>query len=89
MADTYGEVQIVATSGRIICDVLSRNYDTTGRLHKDHALISLPLPAAMRLHRLLADAIVAAEGASPNQASLWSNATTQAVAGEGRRRLSR
>jgi hypothetical protein len=72
MADTYGQIQIVAMHDRVVCDIAGRNYDVSGLLQKERALVNLPLSAAIQLHRLLADAIVAAEEAVPTQACLWS-----------------
>jgi hypothetical protein len=72
MADTYGHIQIVAMHDRVVCDIAGRNYDVSGQLHNEHAVVNLPLSAAIQLHRLLADAIVAAEEAVPTQACLWS-----------------
>ena len=56
-AGTFGEIQIVAGQHHVIMDVQSRNYDTAGHLHRDHALASLSLSAAAHLRDLLDEAL--------------------------------
>jgi|SRR4051794_17446586 hypothetical protein len=76
---TFGEVQIVAIPGRVVVDLQTQNYDTTGSLNRDHALASLPLDAAIQLRDLLSEAIVAAENARPHHPGIWSDATNRTV----------
>jgi hypothetical protein len=74
-AGTWGEIQIVPCYESIVLDVQARNYDTSGHLHRDHALASLSLTTAIRLHALLGQAIQAAVDVEPRQPGLWSEAT--------------
>jgi hypothetical protein len=76
---TFGEVQIVAVSNRVVVDLQTQNYDTGGFLNRKHALASLPLDAAVQLRDLLSEAIVAAENARPHHPGIWSDATNRAV----------
>lgn len=70
---TFGEVQIVASQEHVTVDMQTRNYDTTGHLHCDHALANLSLIAAMRLRDLLDEAIDHAHGIAldTRQTSRW------------------
>jgi hypothetical protein len=77
-AGTWGEIQIVPRHKTIVPDLQARTYDTAGHLHRDHALASLSLTTAIRLHALLGEAIQAACDAGLRQPELWSAATMQA-----------
>ncbi len=74
LADTFGEVQIVAAPNRVVLDLQALNYDTAGFLHRDYALASLSVGAAVQLRDLLSAAIVAAADMPPVQPGIWSNA---------------
>jgi len=76
---TFGEVQIVAISNRVVVDLQTQNYDTAGFLNRNHALASLPLDAAIQLRDVLSEAIVTAENARPHHPGIWSDATNHAV----------
>jgi hypothetical protein len=80
VSGTFGDAQIVATPSRILIDLQSRNWDSTGSLHKEHAIANLPIDTAIRLHDLLGAAIDASTDANPHQPGLWSDATTTALA---------
>jgi hypothetical protein len=88
-AGTYGEIQIVATAGNILIDATTRNYDTAGHLHRDHALASLSLSAAARLRDLLAEAVDHANSITldTRQTALWSDITVAAEAARFVRRV--
>jgi hypothetical protein len=79
-ADTFGEIQIVAGSDRLVVDVQARNYDTAGHLHRDHALADLSLAAAARLRDLLSEAIEHCHSVTLDrrQTALWSNSASTA-----------
>jgi hypothetical protein len=77
---TFGEAQVVALPSRVIIDLQTRNYDTIGHLHHDHALADLSVATAIRLRDLLDEAIVAASDAPPHQPGLWSESTNRAIA---------
>lgn len=79
IADTWGQIQIIAMPERIALDIQARNYDTAGHLHRDHALANLPLATAIRLRALLSEAIEAALDCEPRQPGLWSDTTMRAV----------
>jgi hypothetical protein len=85
MSDTWGEAQIVAMRDRIVLDIQSRNYDSTGHLKLDHALANLPLRDAIRLRGLLGEAIAAAAEATPPQPGLWSDTVNAATKARTRR----
>jgi hypothetical protein len=77
---TFGEIQIVAGQDHVIVDVQARNYDTSGHLHRDHALANLSLASAARLRDLLDEAITHAHSVTldTRQTALWSPATYSA-----------
>jgi hypothetical protein len=77
---TFGELQVTACREHVLVDVQSRNYDTVGDLHCEHALARLPLPKALRLRDLLDQAIEASRVAA--QPGLRSNSAVASVAGE-------
>jgi hypothetical protein len=87
-AGTWGEAQIVAVAARnVVLDLQTRNYDTTGVLHRQHALANLPLSAAVRLRDLLDEAIQTALDTSADaQPGLWSDATVRDIAARCGRR---
>lgn len=66
----------------LVLDVQARNYDTAGFLRRDHAVVNIYVQTAVRLHRILGEAIEASldASASHSQPGLWSDATTAAVA---------
>jgi hypothetical protein len=84
ISDTFGEAQIVAVPSRIIIDIETKNYDTAGFLHKDHALASLSVDAAAELRDALTAAIAAAANAIPAHPGIWSDATNRPVRRVGR-----
>jgi len=73
-ADTWGSADIVAASDRVVLDIETRNYNTTGHLCRDHALACLSLASAERLRDLLSEAIAVATYMAPHahQTALWS-----------------
>jgi len=77
---TFGEVDLVASSRGVVLSVMSRNYDTTGRLHEDGALAGLSVAEARRLSRLLDEAIAVAEDCVVDQPDFWSDPTIQHMA---------
>lgn len=81
-AGTWGETQIVATKETVVVDLQTRNYDTAGYLHRDHAMANLSLSAAVRLRDLLSEAIdhAASVTLDVRQTALWSPTTVAAVA---------
>jgi hypothetical protein len=85
---TWGDAQIVASPSHVLVDLNTRNYDTAGHLHRDHALASLSLSAAARLRDLLAEAVDHANSVALDirQTALWSDPalTAQAVRFAGR-----
>jgi len=80
LAETFGEIQLVASAGRLLIDVQSRNYDATGYLRREHALANLPLNLAKRFQHLLNEAIRAAEVAPPPQPPSWSESAYRRAA---------
>lgn len=76
VSGTFGELQVVASGDSVVVDVQSRAYDTTGRLHRDHAATRLPLRIAMRLRDLLDRAIVVSADFAPRSRGAGSNAAT-------------
>lgn len=88
-AGTFGEIQLVAASDRVMIETSARNYDALGHLHREHALANLPLDAAIRFRDLLSEAINHACSATLDgrQTALWSDTTVKAEAQRfGRRR---
>lgn len=86
---TFGSLQIVAADDRVLIDATTRNYDTLGHLHKEHALADLPLDVAVRFRDLLTVAIehVFSVKLNGKQTALWSETTLREQAGRfGRRR---
>jgi hypothetical protein len=80
---TFGELQVTAAREHVVVDVQSRNYNTVGQLHCEHALVKLPLETAMRLRDLLDQAIQTSQGIlDPTQPGLWSDSTVAFVADE-------
>jgi hypothetical protein len=79
---TWGEIQIVWTAENLVLDVQARNYDTTGHLRRDHAMVSISVQTAVRLRHILGEAIEASldVSAARSQPGLWSDATTGAIA---------
>ncbi len=68
LAGTFGTIQIVPQSnghGVVLC-VTGRNYTVDGFLSVTGAVVKIPLNDAIRLHGILASAIVAAEAAAAN-----------------------
>jgi hypothetical protein len=79
---TWGEIQIAWGAENLVLDVQARNYDTAGFLRRDHAVVNIYVQTAVRLHRILGEAIEASldASASHSQPGLWSDATTAAIA---------
>jgi hypothetical protein len=77
---TFGEQQVTVAREHVVVDLQSRNYDTGGHLHCEHALARLPLQKARRLRDLLDQAIEASRVTT--QPGLWSNSAIASVAGE-------
>nr|WP_294560021.1 hypothetical protein [uncultured Rhodopila sp.] len=75
LSGTFGDAQIVAAGSRIIIDLQTRNYDSSGILRKAHALANMPLETASQIRDLLSQAIAAAAEAPQHQPGMWSNAT--------------
>jgi len=80
---TFGELRVTAAHEHVVVDVRSRNYDTAGRLHCDHALARLPLEPAKRLRDLLDAALAASTNVASGSLGIWGNA---ALKGSTRRR---
>jgi hypothetical protein len=80
VAGTFGELQVTGCREHVVVDVRSRNYDTVGHLHCEHALARLPLQKALQLRDLLDQAIEASRATA--QPGLWSNSAVASVAGE-------
>lgn len=82
IASATATVQIVGTPGRgVLLDLQSRNFDTAGRVHEDHAIALLPLDTAERLLTALNDAVLAASGMDAcRQPGLWSDSALEALA---------
>lgn len=87
---TWGEAQIVSLGGQnVLLDLQTRNYDTTGVLHRQHALANLPIATAIRIHDLLNAAIeTALDSPASGQPGLWSDSTVRALAERSHRRAS-
>jgi hypothetical protein len=84
---TFGELQVTERCKHVVLDVRSRNYDTTGHLHYEHALARLPLQKALQLRDLLDRAIEASRVTiATAQPGLWSNSAIASVAGKLLRR---
>jgi hypothetical protein len=85
---TWGEAQIVSLGDQnVLLDLQTRNYDTTGVLHRQHALANLPIATAIRIRDLLNAAIETALDDPANvQPGLWSDSTIRALAERSRRR---
>jgi hypothetical protein len=81
---TYGEVDIVASDRGVLLSLTGRNYDTIGALHRGSALANLTVADARRISRLLLEAVAVCR-ADPRQPSLWSKATTRALANQPHR----
>ncbi len=79
---TWGEIQIAWAAESLVLDVQARNYDTAGFLRRDHAVVNIYVQTAVRLHRILGEAIEASLDASAwrGQPGLWSDATTASIA---------
>ena len=75
VSGTFGDAQIVAAGSRIIIDLQTRNYNSSGILCKAHALANLPLETASQIRDLLSQAIAAAAEAPQHQPGMWSDAT--------------
>ena len=88
LADTFGEVQIVAAPDRVVLDLQALNYDTAGFLHRDYALASMSLATAIQLRDLLSQAIAAAADRPSVRPSVWSNTSDADVARRVGRRAS-
>jgi hypothetical protein len=87
-AGTFGEIQIVTASGKVVVDLFTRNYDTAGHLNRGHALANLSLSAAVQLRDLLSEAIDHSASAELDirQTRRWPGATTAHTAARiGRR----
>ncbi len=87
-AGTFGEIQIVTASGKVVVDLFTRNYDPAGHLNRGHAVANLSLSAAVQLRDLLSDAIEQAASAEldTRQIRLWPDATPALAAARiGRR----
>jgi hypothetical protein len=83
VAGTFGELQVTAAHEHVVVDVQSRNYNTVGHLHCEHALVKLPLETAVRLRDLLDQAIETSQGIlDATQPGLWSDSTVAFIAGE-------
>jgi hypothetical protein len=83
VAGTFGELQVAAAHKHVVVDVQSRNYNTVGHLHCEHALVKLPLETAMRLRDLLDQAIETSQDVlDAAQPGLWSDSTVAFVASE-------
>lgn len=83
----FGELQVTGCREHVVVDVQSRNYDTVGHLHCEHALARLPLQKAIQLRDLLDQAIEASRVTfASSQPGLWSNSAVESVAGEITRR---
>lgn len=80
VSGTFGDAQIVATSSRVLLDLQTRNYNSAGVLHKQHALANMPLDTATRLRDLLNQAIAAATDATQHQPGLWSDSAVSDIA---------
>jgi hypothetical protein len=77
IAGTFGRVALGVSDRALVLQTIGRNYDTTGFLHVDAAQVRLPINDAIRLHKMLADAITAAEQQpDTRQTALWSDAMT-------------
>jgi hypothetical protein len=84
---TFGELQVTAYREHVLVEVQSRNYDTVGHLHCEHALARLPLQKALQLRGLLDRAIEASRVTfATSQPGLWSNSAVASVAGKFWRR---
>jgi hypothetical protein len=83
VAGTFGELQVTGYREHVVVDVQSRNYDTVGQLHCEHALARLPLQKALQLRDLLDRAIEASRVTfATSQAGLWSDSAVESVADE-------
>ena len=82
-AGTFGEIQIVSGRERILVDLQTRNYDTTGHLHREHALADLSLSSAAHLRDLLTDALdhAASVTLDTRQTALWLETPTNRIVG--------
>lgn len=78
LTGTFGEAQIVAASGRIVVDLETKNYDTAGFIHKEHALAALSLDSAIELRDALNAAISAAANLPQPHPGIWSDLTNRA-----------
>ena len=88
-AGTFGEIQIVTASGKVVVDLSTRNYDTAGHLYQGHAIANLSLSAAVQLRDLLSEAIdhSASTELDTRPTWRWPDATTVHTAARiGRRR---
>jgi len=76
----------VTTSGRVVIDLFTTNYDPAGHLNRSHTLASLSLSAAVQLRDLLSDAIEHAASAEldTRQIRLWPETTHTAAGIDGR-----
>jgi hypothetical protein len=64
------DVQVVAAASRILVDVQTWHFDTTGQSRRDHACAGLSVSEARRLYALLGKAIAIAAEAEPRQARI-------------------
>ena len=72
IAGAFGAMQIGVRDRALIIHATGRNYDTAGFLRVEAALVRLPINDAIRLHAMLAEAIVfSEEQPDTRQTSLW------------------
>ena len=85
---TWGEIQIAWMAQNLVLDVQAHNYDTADYLRRDHPVANIHVQTAVRLHRILGEAIKASLYASAGrgQPRLWPDATTGANASRWGRR---
>jgi len=86
LSGTFGEIQVVAAANRLIVDIAARNWDTAGHLHRQSAVLSLPLDDAISLHTAIGQAIVVASDTALQTAPTWSDRTHSTVVRRSGRR---
>ena len=71
---SYGAVQIVPASQKVLLDVQGRAFDVEGSEDRSHGTALIPLDDARQLIAKLQRAVEQAEAANPNQQglALWS-----------------
>jgi hypothetical protein len=81
MSCLYCGLQVVSSSGVVLPDVQTRNWNSEGQVRRNCALAHLFVHETRRIRDLLSAAIIVAKTAEPRQPGLWPETPTRAIAG--------